>query len=327
MTVNRYYPLSVHFRQRFGRRVQKISLDAGSTCPNRDGALSTRGCAFCNERGSGTDQARLGKSLTGQYLEGREKYRRRMPKALFMAYVQSFSNTYGPADRLRSMISEVACLPDMAGLAIGTRPDCLDEEKLDILRAVPLEEIWLDIGLQSARDATLQRINRGHDAACFAVWARRSAAKGLKICAHVITGLPGESLEHFEATMAFVSALPVAGVKIHNLYVCHGSSLAEEWRRGTLRLLSREDSIVWAVRGLELLRPDIVVHRMNGDPDGDELVAPDWAGDKRGFLEDIRRRLEALDTWQGKALGYPLDARFNLPPGQEGHASGRPAKR
>ena len=141
MTVNRYYPLSVHFRQRFGRRVQKISLDAGSTCPNRDGALSTRGCAFCNERGSGTDQAKLGKSLTGQYLEGREKYRRRMPKALFMAYVQSFSNTYGPADRLRSMISEVACLPDMAGLAIGTRPDCLDEEKLDILRAAPLEEI------------------------------------------------------------------------------------------------------------------------------------------------------------------------------------------
>lgn len=312
MSTNRYYPLSVHFRQRFGRRVQKIPLDAGSTCPNRDGALSARGCAFCNQCGSGTGQSRQGKSLTVQYQEGREKYLRRMPNALFMAYIQSFSNTYGPAERLRDMLSEVESLPDMAGLAIGTRPDCLDEEKLHLLATAPLGEIWLDLGLQSAHDATLQRINRGHDAACFAAWTHRAAAGGLKVCAHVITGLPGETLAHFEETMAFVSALPVSGIKIHNLYVCRHSALEREWRRGELRLLSREESVVWAARGLALLRPDIVVHRLNGDPDGNELVAPDWARDKRGILDEIRHRLEKENSWQGKALGCAMSSHFNL---------------
>lgn len=312
MSSNRYYPLSVYFRQRFGRRVQKISLDAGSTCPNRDGTLSSRGCAFCNSQGSGTGQSLRGKSLTAQYLEGREKYLRRMPDALFMAYIQSFSNTYGPAARLRSMLSETAVLPDMAGLAIGTRPDCLDDEKLHLLTAAPLGEVWLDLGLQSAHDATLRRINRGHDTACFDTWTRRAAANGLKVCAHVITGLPGETLAHFEETMTFVSTLPVSGIKIHNLYVCRHSGLEREWRRGSLQLLSREESVIWAARGLALLRPDIVVHRLNGDPDGDELAAPDWARDKRGFLSKIREHLEKENSWQGKALGCAMSPHFNL---------------
>ena len=317
MSPNRYHPLSVYFRRRFGRRVRKIPLDAGSTCPNRDGSLSTRGCAFCNEKGSGTGLAEDGLTIRDQYLAGRERLLGRSRDALFMAYIQSFSNTYGPAGRLRRLVNELADLPDLAGLAVGTRPDCLDGEKLEILRTAPFGEIWLDLGLQSAHDRTLRRINRGHDAACFADWAAKAGNSGLKVCAHVITGLPGEGLGDFEQTLAFVNNLPVAGVKIHNLYVCRGTALEAEWRAGDFKPLTMDESLDWLVRGISLLRQDIVVHRLNGDPAPGELAAPAWAACKTEFLNALQRRLAETDTWQGKALGRPLPAWFNLQGGED----------
>ncbi len=311
MSITRYYALATYFRQRFGQRIQKIPLDAGGACPNRDGTLSTQGCAFCNQLGSGTGLARAGLSAPQQYLTLRDAQLRKRPGARFMAYIQSFSNTHGPAARLRSLISALADLPDLVGLAIGTRPDCLDEEKLTILADAPWTETWLDLGLQSAHDRTLFRIQRGHDSACFARWAERAAQTGLKVCAHVITGLPGETLADFEQTISFVNRLPVRGIKIHNLLICAGTPLERTWREGSVSLLTREESLSWLARGLALLRPDIVVHRLNADPSGDELVAPAWAADKRRFLDDARRLLEATNTWQGQALGRPLPAWFS----------------
>lgn len=319
MSTNRYHPLSVYFRRRFGLRVRKIPLDAGSTCPNRDGALSTRGCAFCNEKGSGTGLAGDGLSIREQYLARRERLLERSRGGLFMAYIQSFSNTYGPAERLRRLVNELAGLPDLTGLAVGTRPDCLDGEKLEILRTAPFGEVWLDLGLQSAHDRTLKRINRGHDAACFAEWAARAGDSGLKVCAHVITGLPGEGLGDFEQTLAFVNNLPVAGIKIHNLYICRGTALEAAWRAGEYTPLSMDESLDWLVRGISLLRQDIVIHRLNGDPAPDELAAPAWAADKTAFLNALQRRLGEDDIWQGKALGLPLPAWFNV-----GGAEGNP---
>lgn len=299
----RFYPLSIYFKRRFGRRVRKIPLDAASSCPNRDGTLSRSGCAFCNRQGSGTGLAETGMPLRRQYLHYRERSRDYGTGALFLGYLQSFSNTHGPAQRLRDMLDELTGLPDLAGLAIGTRPDCLDDEKLDILETAPFEELWLDLGLQSAHDRTLRRINRGHDAACFADWTRRAASRGIKVCAHVITGLPGETAADFEQTILFVNSLPVAGVKIHNLYVCRGTPLAASWRSGSLGLLSLEQSLDWLTRGIALLRQDIVVHRLNSDPGPDELLAPAWALEKTAFLNAASKRLEDADTWQGKALG------------------------
>jgi radical SAM protein (TIGR01212 family) len=311
MSANRYLSLSVHFRRHFGRKVRKIALDAGSSCPNRDGSISSGGCAFCNETGSGTGlSGRL--SLRLQYLKMREHFLSRGHSHLFMAYIQSFSNTYGPADRLRAMISELCGLPDMAGIAIGTRPDCLDREKLAILRQAPFREVWLDLGLQSAHDRTLRRINRGHHAACFTHWARLAGESGIKVCAHVITGLPGETLTDFEDTVSALNGLPISGVKIHNLYVCRGTPLEEAWRRGEVELLGREESLRWAIRGLAMLRQDIVVHRLNGDPAPGELVAPDWALGKAAFLNDLKKRLRQWDVWQGQALGLPPAQWFNL---------------
>jgi len=316
MSPNRYYPLSVYFRRRFGHRVRKLPLDAGSSCPNRDGSISAGGCAFCNERGSGSGLAGAGIALREQYLALRERL---LPKARgtrFLAYIQSFSNTYGPADRLRRLVDGLAGLPDLAGLAIGTRPDCLDEEKLEILAQSPFSEVWLDLGLQSANDRTLERINRGHDAACFATWATEAGRRGLKVCAHVITGLPGETLADFEQTLAVVNSLPVAGIKIHNLYVCRGTPLEREWQASAFEPHSREESLRWLVRGLSLLRQDIVVHRINGDPAPGELITPQWAADKTAYTDAAKRLLIESDTWQGKALGLPLPGWFNLLEGE-----------
>jgi hypothetical protein len=316
MSPNRYHPLSVYFRRRFGRRVRKIPLDAGSTCPNRDGTLSTRGCSFCNEKGSGTGLAGDGLTLREQYLTRRERLREHSRDTLFMAYIQSFSNTYGPAERLRRLMNELAGLPDLAGLAVGTRPDCLDGEKVEILRTAQFGEVWLDLGLQSAHDRTLRLINRGHDAACFADWATRAGNSSVKVCAHVITGLPGEDLADFEQTLAFVNNLPVAGIKIHNLYICRGTALESAWRAGDFIPLTLEESLDWLVRGISLLRQDIVIQRLNGDPAPDELAAPEWAAGKTEFLNALQRRLAETDTWQGKALGLPLPAWFKLHDGE-----------
>ncbi len=314
MSIHRYYSLATYFRRRFGQRIQKIALDAGSSCPNRDGTIAKHGCIFCNQRGSGTGLARSGLSVSEQYLTLRRGHLTKRPGTRFMAYVQSFSNTYGPAERLRRLLRELENLPDLMGMAIGTRPDCLDQEKLSILGSAPWAEIWLDLGLQSAHDRTLRRIQRGHDAACFAFWADQAAHAGLKVCVHVITGLPGETLADFEQTISFVNRRPVHGIKIHNLLVCKDAALEVEWRQGALRLLSREESLHWLIRGLELLRPDIVVHRINADPSGDELLAPEWAADKKRFLDDARRVLETNQTWQGHALGHILPAWFSPTP-------------
>ena len=311
MPANRYHPLSVYFHRRFGRKVRKIPLDAGSSCPNRDGSISSGGCAFCNEMGSGTGLSGR-HDLRRQYLEIRESFLARGHTTLFLGYIQSFSNTYGPAKRLRAMIRELHGLPDLAGIAIGTRPDCLDEEKLDILCEAPFREVWLDLGLQSAHDHTLRRINRGHDAACFTHWARLAGERGIRVCAHVITGLPGETLADFEHTVSVLNGLPISGIKIHNLYICHGTPLESQWRSGEVTLLEREESLEWAIRGLALLRQDIVIHRLNGDPAPGELVAPDWALKKAIFLNDLKKKLRELNVWQGKELGLPPAKWFNL---------------
>lgn len=310
MSPNRFHPLSLYFQRRFGRRVRKIPLDAGSSCPNRDGTLSQSGCTFCNQKGSGTGLAETGTSLRDQYLALRERSRDK-GRALFLGYIQSFSNTHGPAQRLRQMLRELEGLPDLAGVAIGTRPDCLDEEKLEILQHAPFEELWLDLGLQSAKDATLKSLNRGHDSACYARWATRAAERGIKVCTHVITGLPGENLADFEQTILFVNSLPVSGIKIHNLYVCHGTALADAWRSGSLCLLSREESLAWLERAVALLRPEIVVHRLCSDPGRDELLAPSWAREKAAFLTALEQRLQQGDIWQGKALGRKLPEWLN----------------
>jgi radical SAM protein (TIGR01212 family) len=302
-----FYALSAYFRQRFQTRMQKVPLDAGATCPNRDGTISRHGCAFCNPAGSGTGQGDM--PLARQWDRWRRFYQRRHASGVaFMAYLQSYSNTHGPIHRLARLMDEVAALPGCSGAAVGTRPDCLDPERIGLVAGLPFEEVWMELGLQSARDATLARINRGHDAACFARAAEACAGAGLRVCAHLVAGLPGEDGRHLEASVRFVNDLPVAGVKFHNLYLARGAPLASEFAAGTYAPPSREEYVDWLARALGALRPDIVVQRLTGDPAPGELLAPDWAADKNAVIQALEKRMAAGNLWQGRFSGHPAAA-------------------
>ncbi len=303
--VNRYRDYNSYLRGIFGERVQKISLDAGLTCPNRDGSLSDRGCVYCDARGSGTGaMGQKGLSIAQQMEQGLRFAERRYRAKKFIAYFQSFSNTYAPIPRLRALYSEALSFPGVVGLSVATRPDCIGSEVLHLLNAYQQDHlVWIEYGLQSAHDSTLMRLNRGHDVRCFEQAVRRTADHGINICAHVILGLPGEDRDMMMATARYLSNLPVQGVKIHLLYVVKGTRLAELYEKGAFACLTREEYADLVVDFLEVLPPGMVIQRLTGDPLGPELLAPHWALDKSRNLSVIKSRLEERHTRQGRLFG------------------------
>lgn len=301
----RYYRLSHYFRQSFGRRVQKVPLDAGFGCPNRDGTLSTTGCVFCNSRGSGTGFANQDISLTEQWVQWTERLGRKYKNAAFMAYLQSYSNTYGPVEKFRKVLEKIQTFENVSGIAVGTRPDCIDAEKVKALAEFPVPEKWLELGLQSAHNTTLAATNRGHTVEDFtnAVNTITAGSKNpdeIKICVHVIIGLPGEGADHIRKTIEYINELPVAGIKFHNLYVSKHSTLGRMFERGEFSPMRKETYISLLTDSLARLRPDIVVQRLTGDAAPGELAAPEWAGRKSELMQAIRDRLEQEDIVQGQ---------------------------
>jgi hypothetical protein len=298
---DRYHDLNTHLRDLFGCRVQKITVDAGLTCPNRDGSLSTGGCIYCNERGSGSGAHARNLSITDQLLRGKAWLSRRYKAKKFIAYFQSFSNTYAPPERLEQLYNEALAVPDVVGLSIGTRPDCVDAKVIDLLASyTPRHLVWVEYGLQSAHDETLRRINRGHTVSCFRQAVAATQGRGIRICAHVILGLPGETADHMMETARLLSELGIDGVKIHLLYVVRGTRLEAIYRGGEYHCLGQEEYARLVCRFIERLPPGMVIHRLTGDPHPEELVAPLWALDRNGTFALIRNRLEQEDTWQGK---------------------------
>jgi uncharacterized protein len=298
-----YRDLNSYLKERFGERVQKITLDAGLTCPNRDGRLGTRGCLYCNARGSGTGAWGRGQDLTSQISVGITRLARRYQAHKFIAYFQSFSNTYAPLKTLRTLYETALAFPQVVGLSIGTRPDCLADEVLELLAGYARNRlIWLELGLQSSHDATLRKLNRGHDVACFTAAAARAAAHGLEVVAHVILGLPQEGPREMAATADYLSSLPLQGVKIHLLYVVKDSEMAGLYRAGQYLCLTQEQYVELVVDFIERLPPHLVVHRLTGDPHPEELVAPAWPLDKSGVLAHIRKEFARRGTRQGSRL-------------------------
>ncbi len=295
----RYQTLSDYLRSRFGEKVQKIPLDAGFNCPNRDGTISRAGCAFCNPSGSGSGLLAKGMDLATQWNHWRKQFLESSKTKLFMAYLQSYTNTHGPLERIQAVLEQLQDLPDLAGLSLGTRPDCLDQDKLALIAAFPAPEIHLELGLQSANDQTLERIGRGHNAACFASATKQAAELGLKVVAHVIAGLPGENRDDFLATIDFVNQLPVHGIKFHNLVVCKDTRIARWWAKGKYRATTMEDYAEMAALAVARLRPDVVIHRLNSDPKLAELFAPAWAVDKQAVLKAINVEMKNRAIWQG----------------------------
>jgi uncharacterized protein len=298
----RYRDYNSYLREIFGERVQKIPLDAGFSCPNRDGTISFNGCIYCDSRGSGTGSfVNRGISLEEQIKDGIRFAETKYKAAKFIAYFQSFTNTYAPPSQLKTIYQTALSYSGMVGLSVGTRPDCVNNDILELLSSFKKDcVVWIEYGLQSAHDSTLSRINRGHDVTCFEKAVLMTKEHNLNICAHVILGLPGETHEMMMDTARFIASLPIKGIKIHSLYVTKGTALAELYQKGAYTCLEREEYIKTLIDFLELLPSEMVIQRLTGDPNASELIAPQWTLEKNHNIKLIKTRLEERDTWQGK---------------------------
>jgi uncharacterized protein len=302
MKTKPYRDYNSYLREVFGCRVQKITVDAGLSCPNRDGTRGWGGCIFCNPRGSGTGAAGLGQDVTTQLETAKAILARRYKARKFLAYFQSFSNTYAPLAKLRELYEQALSVPDIVGLTIGTRPDCVPEETLELLAQLAQNHpIWLEYGLQSAHDETLERIHRGHDVAAFVDALERTRRRNLPACVHVILGLPGENRETMLTTARFLAAHDIQAVKIHLLYVIKGTLLERWYKNGTYHCLTRQEYVSLVAEFLALLPPEMIVQRLTGDPHPHELVAPEWALEKQHNLQAIHAYMHEQELYQGKA--------------------------
>jgi uncharacterized protein len=301
--MQRYNAFSEELKRVFGCRVQRLSVDAGFTCPNRDGTVGVEGCIFCGGKGSGSFGILEGGTVAEQLEHAKEVMVRKYKAALFIAYFQSYSNTYAPVDRLKALYDEALAVPDVVGLIVGTRPDCLPEKTLDLLASYAERcYFWLELGLQSALDRTLSAIGRGHDIASFTTAVAASKKRGIRVCAHVILGLPGESREEMLQGADFLNNAGVDGVKIHLLHVMRGTRLADRYLEGAVRMLDRDQYVGLVCDFLERLDPAIVVQRLTGDGNRKDLIAPLWSLQKFEVLNCIDNELERRGTRQGQLL-------------------------
>jgi radical SAM protein (TIGR01212 family) len=315
----RYNDLNSYLRRIFGCRVQKITVDAGLSCPNRDGTVSTGGCIYCNARGSGTGAFMHGRSITEQLEAGKTVLSKRYKAKKFIAYFQSFSNTYAPADRLEALYQEALSVEDIVGLSVGTRPDCVSPEILDLLEGIACKRlVWVEYGLQSAHDSTLLRINRGHDLRCFESAVEATKNRGIKQCVHIILGLPGEDRNMMLATADRISRMGIDGIKIHLLYVIKNTPMEALFRRGLYRCLDQQEYAELVCDVLERIPESMIVQRLTGDPHPEELAAPEWALGKTETLAIIDRRLEERGTWQGRRLTEHRTSNIQRPTSKEG---------
>lgn len=293
--------------QRYGERVHKIALDAGLTCPNRDGSKGIGGCTFCNND-SFSPNGHTPPTLQEQLNSGRRAIQSRTRATKFIAYFQAYTNTYAKIEQLRAMYEEALAAPDIIGLSIGTRPDCVPPEVLDLLTEYRERglEIVLELGLQSAFDETLKRVNRGHGLAEYIATTTAARQRGIPVCAHLIVGLPGETEEHYHASLDTVLDLGVDGLKLHPLHVVKHTLLAQEWRRGEYTPLTREDYIRIAADLIERTPEEVIYHRVTGTSPKDILLAPDWCSQKWGVLNGIERELRQRNSRQGRFAGTPF---------------------
>jgi radical SAM protein (TIGR01212 family) len=302
-----YNEYSRYLKNLFGCRVQKITLDAGLTCPNRDGTKGWGGCIYCDARGSGSGAARsLPPDIRGQIRRGKEFLGPRTGARQFIAYFQSFSNTYAPLPVLERLYREALEDEDVVGLSVGTRPDCLNPEVLELLGSFSRSHlVWVEYGLQSFHPETLLRINRGHTVDDFIGAVVESRRRGLNICAHVILGLPGEGLREVLETARGLSGLDIQGLKIHSLFVNRGTALETWYREGRYRPLTREQYADWVCRFLERIPGHWIIQRLTGDPRAADLVAPAWTLEKRKTLALINETLKKSGAFQGSKFGRP----------------------
>lgn len=299
----RYNDFSGYFRKKFNGRVQKISVDAGFTCPNRDGTRGTGGCSYCNNQTFSPAYCHLEKSVTTQLEEGIAFFSRKYNSMKYLAYFQAYSNTYAPLENLKLLYEEALAHPDVIGLVIATRPDCLTLEILDYLQELALEHyIMLEFGIESHLNASLDKMNRGHSFE-ESVWAIEETAKrNIHNCAHLILGLPGETETNLLNQARIISKLPVENLKLHQLQIHKGTRMYKEYlsEPDQFNMFSVDDYLDVCVKYLELLNPRIVVERFVSEAPDELLVAPRWGLKNFEFTAKLEKLLEERNTWQGR---------------------------
>ena len=301
----RFYSVNDYLKKEFGRKMVKLSIDAGFTCPNRDGSKGTGGCLFCSEGGSGELASHTEYSkgrISGSLSEQIEKLSEKWPDAGYIAYFQAFTNTYAPAAVLKDLYFEALSDPRVSGIAIATRPDCISEEVLDLLEEINRDHfMWIELGLQSAHSETLRAMNTCYDVSDYDRTAARLRERGIRFVSHLILGLPGETREMMLASVSHVCDSGPFGIKLHLMNVVKNSALYQSMP-GYVPFSSIEEYADLVISCLEIIPPDITIHRLTGDVPRKLLVSPEWSYRKRTILNRINKELRDRDTYQGAKL-------------------------
>lgn len=299
----RYNDFPTHFKSKFAGRVQKVSVDAGFTCPNRDGRKALNGCSYCNNKTFKPGYCRLEKTIAEQIQQGIDFFSGKYPTMRYLAYFQSYSNTYAELSVLKEKYEEALSHPKILGLVLGTRPDCIDAEILDYLQELSKKYyVMIEFGVESVKDSTLDRINRGHTFAEAKHAIEETARKGIHNCAHLILGLPGEDRNDFLNQARVISQLPVENLKLHQLQIHKGTRMSVEYKQSPedFNLFDADEYIELIIDYLELLNPSIIVERFVSQSPRDLLIAPQWGLKNFEFVDKLNKRLEERDTWQGR---------------------------
>ena len=297
----RYHSLDYELKQTFGEKVYRLSLNGGMTCPNRDGTLDDRGCIFCSAGGSGDFAAAPDLSVHAQILSAKKRIQAKTGCKKFIAYFQAYTNTYAPVEYLRRIFTEAIRHPSVVAVSIGTRPDCLGEDVLELLSELnQIKPVWIELGLQTIHERTAAYIRRGYPLSVFETAVRNLRERGIEVIVHTILGLPGESQEDILATMKYLNHRDIQGIKLQLLHVLKDTDLAQEYLEGKFHVYEREEYLNLVIRCLENLDPEIVIHRMTGDGPEKLLLAPLWTGRKREVLNLLHHQMKVCDSWQGK---------------------------
>jgi len=297
--------LNNYLREKFGQKIYKISIDGGFTCPNRDGTFGNRGCIFCSAGGSGDFAEDRNLSVTEQIERGKNRVEAKMPKNhegikngsnhKYIAYFQAFTNTYAPLERLSALYTEAIDHPDIVAISIGTRPDCLSEDVIELLGELNrIKPVWVELGLQTIHEKSAEYIRRGYPLSVYDSAVSKLRSHDIEVITHVILGIPGETKEDMLNTVRYVGESGVQGIKLQLLHVLWGTDLAEDYNKGLFKCMSMDEYIELVAACLENLPEDIVIHRMTGDGPKSILIAPEWSGDKKRVLNALNKRLSNI---------------------------------
>lgn len=300
-----YRSLNEYYRSLFGKKTAKISLDGGFTCPNRDGTLSTGGCIFCSAGGSGDFAEDASLPIPQQIEKGKAQTLKKWPNACYIAYFQAFTNTYAPVDVLRAKYEEALAQPEISGISIATRPDCLDDSVLDLLKELSCKtKVWVELGLQTANEETANFIRRGYPNDVFVESVEKLHRIHIPVIVHVILGLPGENTKDMLNTIDFINSLPIHGIKLQLMHVLANTDLAALYETGHYAPLEKDEYLEILCQCISRLHPDIVIYRLTGDGDKNTLLAPLWSLEKRSVLNQLHHLLKEKKIQQGNSY-YP----------------------